>query len=88
MPGSNVTSDAQILDYLVDTGFQAWHASCTCKMGKTDDPIAVVDSKARVIGFERLRVVDASAFALLPLGHSQSTVYGLAEKIAAEILAV
>jgi choline dehydrogenase-like flavoprotein len=48
-----------------------WHASCTCKMGKVDDPDAVVDSKARVIGVTGLRVVDASSFALLPPGHPQ-----------------
>lgn len=48
-----------------------WHASCTCKMGKIDDPDAVVDSKAKVIGVTGLRVVDASSFALLPPGHPQ-----------------
>ena len=48
-----------------------WHAACTCKMGRTDDPDAVVDSKARVIGVTGLRVVDASSFALLPPGHPQ-----------------
>ena len=55
-------------------------------MGRSDDPNAVVDSKARVIGVNRLRVVDASAFALLPPGHPQSTIYMMAEKIADEIL--
>ena len=54
-------------------------------MGKADDPDAVVDSNARVIGVAGLRVVDASSFALLPPGHPQSTVYALAEKIAAQI---
>lgn len=48
--------------------------------------MAVVDAQARVIGVSGLRVVDASAFALLPPGHPQSTVYMLAEKIAEEIL--
>ena len=45
----------------------------------------VVDSKARVIGVKGLRVVDVSAFALLPPGHPQSTVYALAEKVADDI---
>lgn len=35
---------------------------------------AVVDSKARVYGVSKLRVVDASAFPFLPPGHPQSTV--------------
>ena len=55
-------------------------------MGRVDDPNAVVDSKARVIGVSNLRVVDASAFPLLVPGHPQSTIYMLAEKIAAEII--
>ena len=43
-------------------------------MGKPDDPNAVVDSKARVIGVQGLRVVDTSSFALLPPGHPQATI--------------
>ena len=43
-------------------------------MGRRSDPMAVVDSKARVIGVQGLRVVDASAFPLLPPGHPQATI--------------
>ncbi|PVI07227.1 GMC oxidoreductase [Periconia macrospinosa] len=84
-PGPGVATDAQILDTIRNTLQTVWHASCTCRMGKKDDPNAVVDSKARVIGVNGLRVVDASSFALLPPGHPQSTVYMLAEKISDEI---
>ncbi|KAM0271681.1 hypothetical protein ACHAQH_008967 [Verticillium albo-atrum] len=86
-PGPAVQTDAQILKTIRDTVMTVWHAACTCRMGKKDDPMAVVDSDAKVIGVQGLRVVDASSFALLPPGHPQSTVYVLAEKIAAEILA-
>jgi choline dehydrogenase len=51
-----------------------FHPACTCAMGKADDPAAVVDARARVYGVRGLRVVDASAFPLLPPGHPQSTV--------------
>jgi choline dehydrogenase len=51
-----------------------WHAACTCRMGLESDPMAVVDSHARVYGVQGVRVVDASAFALLPPGHPQSVV--------------
>lgn len=89
-PGQDLpegSSDAEILSYLQQNiGFN-WHASCTCKMGREHDPMAVVDSRARVMGVQRLRVVDASSFALLPPGHPQATVYALAEKLAADILA-
>lgn len=86
-PGPQVQSDAQIEAFLRANAFYFYHAAGTCRMGRRDDPNAVVDSKAKVIGVEGLRVVDASAFALLPPGHPQSTVYALAEKIAADILA-
>jgi choline dehydrogenase len=55
-------------------------------MGRENDSMAVLDSRARIIGVERLRVVDASAFALLPPGHPIVTVYGLAEKVSDDIL--
>lgn len=86
-PGPAVTSDSDILTTIKNTLQTIWHASCTCRMGKPSDPIAVVDSSAKVIGVSGLRVVDASAFALLPPGHPQSAVYALAEKIAAGIKA-
>jgi choline dehydrogenase len=73
-PGANVTSDEDILEYIMQTGYQNWHASSTCRMGTREDGMAVVDSRARVIGVGGLRVVDASAFAVLPPGHPQSIV--------------
>ncbi|TDZ53041.1 Dehydrogenase patE [Colletotrichum trifolii] len=86
-PGPGVVTDAQILQNIRKSVMTIWHASCTCRMGKVDDPNAVVDKDAKVIGVSGLRVVDASSFALLPPGHPQSTVYVLAEKIAAQMLA-
>jgi choline dehydrogenase len=87
VPGEAVVTDAQILEYIRNNLFMNWHAAATCKMGRRNDSMAVVDSKARVIGVQNLRVVDASAFALLPPGHPISTVYGLAEKISADMIA-
>ncbi|RDW59156.1 hypothetical protein BP5796_12080 [Coleophoma crateriformis] len=85
-PGSAVQTDAEIAAYILKSATTIYHPACTCKMGKLSDPMTVVDSRARVIGVKNLRVVDASAFPLLPPGHPQSTVYALAEKIAADIL--
>ena len=85
-PGINVTSDAEILDAIQRSAQTIWHAAGTNKMGKEDDPMAVVDSKARVIGVKGLRVVDASAFPFLPPGQPQGMVYALAEKIAQDVL--
>lgn len=85
LPGSNVTSDEQIVEFMRESAFTLYHASATCKMGRSRDAMAVVDSKARVFGVKGLRVVDASAFPFLPPGHPQATVYMLAEKIAEDI---
>lgn len=85
-PGANVTSDDDILAAIQRSAQTIWHACGTNKMGKEEDAMAVVDSKARVMGIDRLRVVDASAFPFLPPGQPQSIVYALAEKIAQAIL--
>ncbi|KAJ0422667.1 hypothetical protein BJY00DRAFT_322494 [Aspergillus carlsbadensis] len=85
-PGLHVQSDEQILNWIRQNVMTLWHPACTCKMGVKEDEMAVVDSKAKVFGVGKLRVVDASAFPFLPPGHPQSTVYMLAEKIAEDIL--
>ncbi|KAI7236744.1 alcohol oxidase [Hortaea werneckii] len=85
-PGLNVSSDAEIRDYIAYSLSTVYHAACTCKMSKSSDRMAVVDSKACVHGVQGLRVVDASAFPILPPGHPQSTIYAFAEKIAHSIV--
>ncbi|KIK66312.1 hypothetical protein GYMLUDRAFT_38133 [Collybiopsis luxurians FD-317 M1] len=84
-PGAKVSTDEEILKAIQDSLMTVWHASCTCKMGKANDTTAVIDSTARVIGVQGLRIVDASSFPFLPPGHPQSVVYALAEKIAEDI---
>ena len=73
-PGSNVTSDQDILQLIKQSFATVFHASCTCKMGNSSDDSAVLDSRARVRGVKKLRVVDASSFPLLPPGHPVATV--------------
>ncbi|KAL4745051.1 hypothetical protein BDW72DRAFT_199018 [Aspergillus terricola var. indicus] len=85
-PGNETQADAEILQFIRKNVMTLWHPSCTNKMGSKDDPAAVLDSKAKVFGVGRLRVVDASSFPFLPPGHPQSTVYMLAEKIADDII--
>jgi choline dehydrogenase len=86
VPGSSVQTDAELLQYIRGTGRTISHASCTCKMGKKSDIMAVVDSDGKVFGTSGLRVVDASAMPFLPPGHPMATVYALAERIAEKIL--
>jgi 5-(hydroxymethyl)furfural/furfural oxidase len=60
-----------------------WHASCTCRMGRPDDPMAVVDTQGRVKGVQGLRVVDASIFPVVPCANTNFPTLMAAEKIAA-----
>ncbi|WP_291866060.1 GMC family oxidoreductase N-terminal domain-containing protein [Bradyrhizobium sp.] len=59
-----------------------WHASCSCRMGRADDPMAVVDTEGRVKGVQGLRVVDASIFPVVPCANTNFPTLMAAEKIA------
>ncbi len=63
-----------------------WHASCTCRMGSDDDPMAVTDTAGRVRGIAGLRVVDASIFPVVPCANTNFPTLMTAEKIADAIL--
>ena len=74
LPGPNVQSDADILEFIQESVGPIHHASATNAMGKAGDPKAVIDTRGRVFGVRNLRVIDVSAFPLLPPGHCQATV--------------
>ncbi|KAL8945210.1 MAG: hypothetical protein Q9211_000260 [Gyalolechia sp. 1 TL-2023] len=74
LPGVQVQTDEQILEFIRGTVGPIHHASATCAMGKREDPNAVIDPNGKVYGVKGLRVVDASAFPLLPPGHPQASV--------------
>ena len=63
-----------------------WHASCTCRMGAENDPMAVTDNQGRVRGIAGLRVVDASIFPVVPCANTNLPTIMTAEKIADNIL--
>lgn len=87
LPGTNVTTDAQILDYIRTKGIGAiHHAAGTCAMGRSASSGAVVDSKARVFGVKGLRIIDASALPFGAPGHTQGVTYAHAEKLAQDVI--
>jgi choline dehydrogenase-like flavoprotein len=63
------------------------HIGGTCRMGSTNDPMAVLDTTGQVIGVTGLRVVDTSAMPDVPRANTNATVLMLAEGIAEQILA-
>ncbi|CAK4031797.1 Versicolorin B synthase [Lecanosticta acicola] len=85
-PGENVTTDAQLLEAIKKNLTPIHHASSSCAMGKNSDPMAVVDSKARVLGVQKLRVIDSSSFPFTPPGHTQGVTYAHAEKLVDDVL--
>jgi choline dehydrogenase len=79
LPGSDYTTDEELRTFVEK---EAWghHASCSCPIGPIGDPRAVLDGSFRVHGTSGLRVVDASAFPLIPGLFIAANVYMLAER--------
>ena len=85
MPGDELTTDAQLLEYARRTGGTVFHASGTCRMGS--DELAVVDPELRVRGVERLRVIDASVMPTVTSANTNAAVLMIGEKGAALVKA-
>ncbi|HYA71539.1 MAG TPA: choline dehydrogenase [Roseiarcus sp.] len=81
-PGETIVDDEAIDDFVRDRVESAYHPSCTCKMGAPGDPLAVVDSQARVIGLEALRVVDSSIMPSITTGNLNAPTIMIGEKAA------
>ncbi|KAI4233070.1 MAG: hypothetical protein L6R40_007193 [Gallowayella cf. fulva] len=85
-PGEEVRSDREVEEWIRENGNLIYHPTSSCAMGLPNSSFTVLDSHARVLGVNGLRVVDASAFPFCPPGHPMATVYMLAERIADYIL--
>jgi choline dehydrogenase-like flavoprotein len=86
LPGAQVANDeASLAKAAGDIGTTIFHPVGTAKMGRADDPKAVVDPRLRVIGIERLRVIDASVMPTITSGNTNSPTIMIAEKGAAMV---
>ena len=88
LPGPRVADDdeAALVKAAGDVGTTIFHPVGTARMGRPEDPNAVVDARLRVIGIDRLRVVDASVMPSITTGNTNSPTMMIAEKGAAMIL--
>ncbi len=85
-PGDRVQSDDEIDVFVRAKVESAYHPSCSCKMGRSSDPLAVVDPQGRVYGTEALRVVDSSVMPSITTGNLNAPTIMLAEKMADHVL--
>jgi Choline dehydrogenase and related flavoproteins len=85
-PGHEAITDDEILHFCREYGATIFHPSGTARMGRADDPLAVVDNELRVHGVPGLRVVDASIMPTLVSGNTNVPVVMVAERASEFIL--
>ncbi|MEM5425051.1 GMC family oxidoreductase [Paraburkholderia ferrariae] len=85
LPGLAFQTEEQLREAAGNVGTTIFHPVGTCRMGRADDPDAVVDARLRVRGVEGLRVVDASVMPTITSGNTNSPTLMIAER-AAEML--
>lgn len=85
-PGADVQSDDALDDFIREHAESAYHPCGTCRMGRADDPRAVVDPEGRVIGVDGLRVADSSLFPRITNGNLNAPSIMMGEKIADAVL--
>jgi len=83
LPGNQIQSDDELLDYARRNGGTCYHASCTCLMGS--HAMSVVDDELKVHGLKGLRVIDASVMPAVTSTNTNAPTIMIAEKGAAII---
>jgi len=83
LPGSHIQTDEQLVEFIQNNAFSAYHIAGSCKMGV--DAQAVVDPELKVRGVSGLSVIDASIMPQIVSGNTVAATMMIAEK-GAEIL--
>ncbi|MFI4889471.1 MAG: GMC family oxidoreductase [Steroidobacterales bacterium] len=86
LPGAAVQSDAELIRAAGDIGTTIFHPTCTCAMGRADDPNAVTDPELRVRTLQGLRVIDASVMPSITSGNTNTPTIMIAERGARLVL--
>jgi choline dehydrogenase len=86
-PGVQFQTDEELARLAGDIATTIFHPVGTCRMGRDDDPLAVVDSRLRVRGVDGLRVIDASVMPTITSGNTNSPTLMIAERAAQWLVA-
>ena len=81
-PGPELTSDEELSGYARRVAHTVYHPAGTCRIGGTDDALAVVDPELRVRGLSGIRIADASVFPTMPAVNPMIGVLMVGEKAA------
>lgn len=81
-----MADDERLEDHIRRTVTGVWHPAGTCRMGPPDDPLAVTDSRARVIGVHGLRIADASIMPEIPRCNTNMPAMMIGEHVSGMIL--
>jgi choline dehydrogenase len=79
-PGPEALTDEQLLQWVAPVLTTGHHAVGSCRMGRSDDDLAVVDPDLKVRGIDRLRVIDASVMPHLICGNTNATAVVIGDK--------
>ena len=78
LPGDNIQTDEEILNYLRNNGATVYHAIGSCRMGIDEN--AVVTPSLKVKGLSNIRIADASIMPTMPSGNTNAATLMIAEK--------
>ncbi len=87
LPGAAVNDDSGIADYIRSTVRTDWHPVGSCRMGRRDDPMSVVDETLSVMGVDGLRVIDASVMPNIVSANTNAPTMALADRALSLMLA-
>ena len=86
VPGPKFQTEDELVQAAGNIGTTIFHPVGTCRMGRENDPAAVVDPRLRVRGIERLRVIDASIMPTVTSGNTNTPTVMIAERGSAMLL--
>ena len=80
LPGKEIDNDNELIKYCKKMIKTNWHPVGTCKMGRDDDNMAVLNSRLQVRGVRNLRVFDVSMMPNIVAANTNAPAMAIADK--------